>query len=101
MRTAKKVPKPQAFVAEKTVENNDPNNEQEVDEDQQIIEAFKTFDLDGDGRISVREFVSMMHTCAPDLTPEDINEIVKESDLDHKGSMDYYEFIEFWKSMSQ
>ncbi len=114
MKIAKKIPKTQAFrnetkidsfisnVEEKAKESKDnSNNEvQNIDEDQKILEAFRAFDLNGDGKMSCFEFTSMLSTCAPDLTSKDIEEIIKESNLDAKGFMNYEEFIQFWKKMS-
>ena len=107
MKSTKKVPRPQAYRNETSVlnESNISNVDQaqvhEVDnEEAVVIEAFKNFDVDGDGFVSVREFVSMMKNYAPNLTPNDVDEIVKESKLDVKGKMDYREFVEFWKNMN-
>lgn len=93
MKTAKKVPKPQAYKSEKD-EMNDETNEEE-----QVIEAFKTFDFDGDGFISVREFVSMLNNYASNLSKLDIEDIIKESNLNMKGTMNYKEFVYFWRKM--
>ena len=101
MKSAKKVPKPQAFRSEGVEENNENNINNEINEEQLVIEAFKNFDLDGDGTISVREFVSMLSNYATNLTPYDIDEIIKESKLNSKGTMDYREFVGFWKRMGQ
>ena len=98
MRTARKVKKPQAYNTEESTENNE--EPKELDEEEQILEAFKTFDVDKDGTMSIREFTDMLHTCAPDLTKADIDEIIHESKFDKSGHMNYEDFIQFWKQMS-
>lgn len=107
-KVVKKIPKTQAFrneepeskpnepvSAAKQPQQIDLNDEEET---QRVIEAFKAFDVDGDGFVSVREFVSMLNNYATGLTATDIDEIVKESQLDVKGKMDYKEFVDFWKN---
>ena len=93
-RTAKKIPKPQAFTND---ENENKNTG--VNEEEQVIEAFKTFDIDGDGTISVREFIAMLKNFSSNLSEYDINDIIKESKVDVKGTMDYREFVDFWRRM--
>ena len=93
MKTAKKVPKPQAYKIEKD-EIND-----EINEEEQVIEAFKSFDFDGDGTISVREFVSMLNNYSSNLSKLDIEDIIKESNLNMKGTMNYRDFVTFWKKL--
>ncbi len=107
-KVVKKIPKTQAFrndeqdsklneseLAVKQPEQIDLNDEQEA---KNVIEAFKAFDLDGDGFVSVREFVSMLNNYATGLSATDIDEIIKESQLDVKGKMDYKEFVDFWRN---
>ncbi len=110
MKTAKKIPKTAAFrtgVQEVSkspikdsynVRDND-TVEQNEDEDQKILNAFKTFDLNGDGYLSLREFTSMLNSFG-DLSPQDIEEIIRESNLEGKMQMNYKQFIEFWKRIS-
>jgi Ca2+-binding EF-hand superfamily protein len=96
-KVVKKVPKVTAFRKEENESKSgysslqksvvmDTNDSEETNK---VIQAFKSFDLDGDGYISVREFVSMLNSYSVDLTPKDIDEIVKVSKLDVKGKMDY------------
>jgi len=107
-KVIKKIPKKQAYTNENLEpkvnlydgKNQNIQIESQVDETKRIVEAFKTFDIDGDGFVSVREFVTIMSTYAPDLSSKDIDEIVKESGLEDKGKMDYREFVDFWNNFS-
>jgi len=68
------------------------------EEANKVIESFKAFDMDGDGFISVREFIAMLKNFATGLTHQDVDEIVKIAKLDVKGKMDYKEFVDFWRN---
>ena len=108
-RVVKKVPRTQAFRKDEgeakldesisEIKQSQPLALKTDEETKMVVDAFKSFDVDGDGFVSVREFVSMLNNYATDLTPKDIEEIVKESQLDVKGKMDYKEFVEFWKNI--
>jgi len=106
-KVVKKIPKTQAYrkeeadskLKESAVNQLQAINLEDEEETKRVIEAFKAFDVDGDGFVSVREFVSMLNNYATGLTPTDIDEIVKESKLDVKGKMNYCEFVDFWKNI--
>ncbi len=106
MKIAKKIPKNKAFVKEdnekeieETVKNQN-QNPPDYEEEERVIEAFKNFDLDGDGSISVREFISMMTNYSTNLNKSDINDIINECKLDVKGSINYRDFVYFWNRMA-
>ena len=106
MKTTKKVPKPQAFRVEPEQILTNVNvplnseNPNDFNEEEHVIEAFKNFDLDGDGTISVREFVSMMSNYCTNLTKIDVMEILTECKLDMKGTINYRDFVYFWNRMA-
>jgi calmodulin len=64
---------------------------QESSDDLDILEAFKVFDKDGNGQISAAELRHVMHNLGEDLDPEEVNEIIREADLDGDGQIDYKE----------
>ncbi|XP_064622651.1 uncharacterized protein LOC135484884 [Lineus longissimus] len=65
----------------------DPQN-QEV-----LREAFKVFDKDQNGFISVAELRHVMTNLGEKLTVEEVEEMVREADIDGDGTIDYEEFV--------
>ena len=61
-----------------------------------VLNAFKAFDKDNDGKITNSEFKYLLSTLDGMLTDEEIDMIFKESDLDNDGLLDYEDFINFW-----
>lgn len=65
----------------------------ENDSEDELIEAFKVFDRDGNGKISAHELRYVMLSSGEDLTEQDIQEMVLEADTDGDGFIDYEEFV--------
>ena len=65
----------------------------ENDSEDELIEAFKMFDRDGNGKISAHELRYVMLSSGEDLTEQDIQEMVLEADTDGDGFIDYEEFV--------
>eukprot|EP00927_Polykrikos_kofoidii_P046744 TRINITY_DN40881_c0_g1_i1.p1 TRINITY_DN40881_c0_g1~~TRINITY_DN40881_c0_g1_i1.p1 ORF type:complete len:1041 (-),score=232.68 TRINITY_DN40881_c0_g1_i1:75-3065(-) len=57
-----------------------------------LFQAFKKFDVNGDGRIQTDEFQKLM-TSLGSFTPKEINRLFKEADSDGSGSVEWREFI--------
>lgn len=70
----------------------------EAEMDDELIEAFKVFDTNGNGYITVHELRNVMITLGEFLTPDEVDELVKEADLDNDGQINYEEFIKIMMS---
>ena len=65
---------------------------QQVDTQEEIAEAFRIFDKDGNGFISAQELANVMTSLGERLTEAEINEMIKEADLDQDGQISLDEF---------
>ena len=63
------------------------------DFDEELQEAFKVFDRDQNGYISSHELRHTMTNLGENLTPEEVEEMIKEADLDNDQQIDYDEFM--------
>ena len=63
-----------------------------------LIEAFKVFDKDGNGFITSHELRNIMIHLEEDLTPEEIEEMVREADINNDGTIDLEEFVKMMSS---
>ncbi len=62
------------------------------DEDQ-VREAFRQFDKDGNGVISAQELRHVMLTRGEKLSEEEADEMMREADIDGDGYINYLEFV--------
>ncbi len=65
----------------------------DTDTEEELTEAFKVFDRDGNGLISVEELKHVMTNLGEKLTDEEINEMIKEADVNNDGKINYEEFV--------
>ena len=63
------------------------------DIDQELQDAFKFFDGDKDGYITSLELRNAMNNLGDNLSPEEVEEMIKEADLDNDQKIDYDEFM--------
>jgi Ca2+-binding EF-hand superfamily protein len=68
-------------------------NEEELDE---LREAFDYNDRDGDGRIQLDEFASMLDELEAEMSQSDVEIGFKDIDTNDDGLIDFTEFVGWW-----
>lgn len=66
---------------------------QDCDSEDDLVDAFRAFDIDGNGCISANELKYVLANVGEKLTEEEIEEMIRETDTDGDGLIDYKEFI--------
>ena len=61
----------------------------EGDAEEEIKEAFRLFDKDGNGFISAAELRHVMTSIGEKLTDEEVDEMLREADMDGEGMVNY------------
>lgn len=59
------------------------------DDDEQMRQAFAMMDKDSSGKVSASELKQVMRSIGERLTDDDIDEIMRELDMDGDGEVDY------------
>ncbi|KAG0646486.1 Calmodulin [Hyphodiscus hymeniophilus] len=67
----------------------------EVDFEAEMKSAFKVFDHDGSGTISLDELRRVMTSFGELLSEDELDSMIKEVDKNGDGSIDYEEFVQF------
>jgi len=70
----------------------------DTDSEDEIKEAFKVFDKDGNGYISALELRHVMTNLGEKLTDEEVDEMIREADIDGDGQINYEEFVKMMMS---
>ena len=65
----------------------------DTDTEEELIDAFKVFDRDGNGLISAAELRHVMTNLGEKLSDEEVDEMIKEADIDCDGHINYEEFV--------
>lgn len=65
----------------------------EADQEADLKEAFKIFDRDKDGFIDMKELKKVANMLGAMLSKEEVDEFMKEADVDGNGKLDYDEFV--------
>lgn len=63
------------------------------DSEEEILEAFRVFDRDGNGFLSTAELRHVMTSIGEKLTEDEVNRLIKEADADGDGQINYSEFV--------
>ena len=67
-------------------------NLKDTDREEEIRQAFKVFDRDGDGFITVAELRLVMANLGEKLTNEELDAMMNEADENNDGKIDFPEF---------
>lgn len=70
----------------------------DTDSEDEIREAFKVFDKDANGLISATELRHVMTNLGEKLTDEEVDEMIREADVDGDGQINYEEFVKMMMS---
>lgn len=68
-------------------------NDSETEEE--LIEAFKTFDKDNIGYCTIGEFVQILKSVEMNLTSKEIDTLVRDIDPEDNGKINYQDFVNF------
>ena len=63
------------------------------DVEEEIREAFRVFDKEGNGFISTAELAAVMTNIGEVLSEEETEELIAEADIDGDGNVNYEEFV--------
>ena len=72
--------------------------EREEEENDDVAQAFKVFDRDGDGLISANEIRETMNNLGEELTEAEVKAMVAEADVNGDGLIDFTEFTRMMKN---
>ena len=61
--------------------------------EEELREAFKIFDVDGNGFISARDLRQSMTKLGERLSNEEVDEMIREANFDNEGEINIEEFI--------
>lgn len=64
-----------------------------IDSEEDIIEAFKVFDMDNKGFITVYELRHIMTNLGEKLTEQEVTDMMREADADGDGLINYQDFV--------
>ena len=72
----------------------------DADREDEIRQAFKVFDKDGNGFITADELAIVMANLGEKLSPSELKEMMKEADSNGDGKIDYEEFVKVHRSFN-
>ena len=74
------------------------DSELTTDEEDDITQAFKVFDKDGDGLITAEEIQATMMGLGENISESEVKAMVMEADLNGDGFIDFSEFANLMKN---
>ncbi|CAF0754521.1 unnamed protein product [Adineta ricciae] len=66
----------------------------ERDQEQELREAFRLFDRDNSGFITINELKQVMLNMGEKLNQEELEDMMREADVNRDGKLDYQEFVQ-------
>ena len=67
--------------------------DKDVDEEEEVLKAFKVFDKEGNGLININELKDIMLNIGNNWSEDELNEMLGEADIDMDGYINYEEFV--------
>ena len=64
----------------------------EIDKKEELLEAFRIFDKDNNGKIWAAELNHMMTNLGDKFSDEEVDQMIKQGDIDEDGQIDFEEF---------
>uniref|UniRef100_A0A7S2JGA8 Calmodulin n=1 Tax=Alexandrium andersonii TaxID=327968 RepID=A0A7S2JGA8_9DINO len=65
----------------------------DIDDEDDLIQAFVPFDREGNGSIQIAEFRHLMTTLGDELDEDEVDKMIEAVGCDNEGRIDYREFI--------
>lgn len=81
------------FLCLKALINFLNKRNKEVDTEEELMESFKSFDKDRDGKLNHKELKYLLFTLGEQFEDEEIEEIIKEIDTTGEGVIYYEDFV--------
>ena len=63
----------------------------------ELLEAFKVFDVKNTGKISVKNFKNVLVNIGQQFNEDEVDEILKYIDVDRDGNITIKDFVQVWK----
>jgi calmodulin len=65
----------------------------DTDTEEELMEAFRVFDRDGNNFITNTELKNVMLALGEKVTDEEVDEMIREADINNDGCINYDEFV--------
>ena len=88
----------ESIELEEFIQMMQKKSKQEKDGKDELKEAFKAFDKNGDGKISHSELKIVMHSLGNDMDDSDIDQMIQAADQDGDHEISFEEFKAMMKS---
>ena len=65
--------------------------------DQELLDAFNTFDSDNSGTLNEDEVLTVMRALGMWLSKAQVNELMEKADIDNSGDISYEELVDYMR----